>query len=80
MSDPVKTNHELIEEISFLKQRIQDLEKSEAECKRAESQREAALEAQQRDIIGRNVIEWTADYEKEKNAGGGGVFSAVWRS
>ena len=36
MNDQAKTNAELIEEISVLQKRIQELEYSEAECKRAE--------------------------------------------
>ena len=35
MHDPSRTNKELIEENSFLKQRIQELEQSEVEHKRA---------------------------------------------
>jgi PAS domain S-box-containing protein len=37
MKDPSKTNAELIEEISVLKQRIRELEKSEAESKQVEA-------------------------------------------
>ena len=36
MTDPSRTIKELIEEISVLKQRIQELEQSDSECKRAE--------------------------------------------
>ena len=36
MKDPSRTNAELIEEISSLKQRIQELEQSESERKRTE--------------------------------------------
>ena len=36
MKDPSRTNNELIEETSILKQRIRELEKSESKCKRVE--------------------------------------------
>ena len=45
MTDPSRTNQELIEELSVLKQRIRELELSDSERKQAESQREAALKA-----------------------------------
>jgi len=38
MTDPSRTNQELIKEISFLKQRIQELEKSESERNRAKEE------------------------------------------
>ncbi|MEI7638289.1 MAG: PAS domain S-box protein, partial [Syntrophus sp. (in: bacteria)] len=45
MTEPSRTNHELIEEISVLKQRIQELEQLESERKQAE---DALLESEER--------------------------------
>ena len=45
MTDPSRTNSELLEEISVLKQRIKELERSESDCKRAE---EALRESEER--------------------------------
>ncbi|MDQ1330859.1 MAG: hypothetical protein QG578_1124 [Thermodesulfobacteriota bacterium] len=45
MNDQVRTNEELLKEIAFLKLKIQELEHSESECKRAE---EALRESEKR--------------------------------
>ncbi|HLA26391.1 MAG TPA: sensor domain-containing diguanylate cyclase [Syntrophales bacterium] len=57
MVDPSRTNNELLEEISFLKQRIQELEHSEAERRRAE---EALRQSEARY---RRITEGLTDYQ-----------------
>ena len=63
MTEPSRTNHELIEENSFLKQRIQELEHSEAEHKRVEEElrksQEQLRDAHRLAHIG--VWNWMAD-------------------
>jgi PAS domain S-box-containing protein/putative nucleotidyltransferase with HDIG domain len=55
MKDPSRTNKELLEEISVLKQRIQELKKVEAECKRKEEDLRESEEKY------RNILENTED-------------------
>ncbi len=50
MNDQARTNAELIEEISILKQRIQELEQSESERKRVEEARLKSLEQLRRAV------------------------------
>ncbi|MDP1991744.1 MAG: PAS domain S-box protein [Syntrophales bacterium] len=61
MTDPSRTNQELIEEISGLKQRIQELEASEAERKRAEQ--EVTILAEIGRVIG-STLEIDEVYER----------------
>ena len=61
MTDPSRTNQELIEEISSLKQRIQELEASEAERKRAEQ--EVTILAEIGRVIG-STLEIDEVYER----------------
>lgn len=62
MTDPSRTIQELLEEISILKQRIQELEHSESERKQTESKREAALKLlRESEVKYRLIAENTAD-------------------
>ena len=55
MKDPYSTHPELIEEISFLKQRVKELEQSESECRQAKEALKQS-EAKYRDIF-ENTVE-----------------------